>query len=214
MAINYGIIDYGMGNLKSIYNAFKALGHKNVKIVNAPEELEQVDAIILPGVGAFADGMHNLNHMGFVDKLKDEVVIKKKPYLGICLGLQFMADMSHEYGQCKGFGWIKGNVEKIKVSDKIFKVPHMGWNDVEMKNHGILFNNLGDNPVFYFVHSFYLNPLDKILVTSICFHGMEIIASIEKENIFGVQFHPEKSLGAGLQVLNNFCDYVEKNQDA
>ncbi len=208
METQYGIIDYGMGNLKSIYNAIKAL-EKPVQVIKTPDRLADVDAIILPGVGAFADGMKNLTEKGFVPRLEEEVVHGGKPYLGICLGMQFLADLSSEFGQCLGLGWITGAVEKITVSDHSFKIPHMGWNNLSVKTPGVLFNNVDKDPVFYFVHSFYLNAAHEQEVTATCYHGMDIVASVEKDNIFGVQFHPEKSLGAGLQVLNNFCEYAE-----
>lgn len=210
MEAAYGIIDYGMGNLKSIFNAVKALG-KQAVMVKDPHTLSGVDAVILPGVGAFADGMANLNRSGMVHAMEKEVFDRKKPFLGICLGMQFLADMSYEFGQCLGLGWINGAVEKIRVSDASFKIPHMGWNNVAIKHPGVLFQGVDPDPVFYFVHSFYLNPVDDAHITSTCYHGMDVTASVEKDHVFGVQFHPEKSLGAGLQVLNNFCGFVEKS---
>lgn len=208
MDAHYGVIDYGMGNLKSIFNAVKALGKQPVLVKN-PDTLCDVDAIILPGVGAFADGMNNLNRSGMVHAMEKEVFDAQKPFLGICLGMQFLADMSYEFGQYLGLGWINGSVEMIQVKDQSFKIPHMGWNNIDIKYPGILFQGIDPDPVFYFVHSFYLNPVDENHVTSTCYHGMEVTASVEKGHIFGTQFHPEKSLGSGLQVLNNFCSFVE-----
>jgi len=206
------IVDYGMGNIQSIYNAFEVVGEKAC-IVNDPSELSDAKAIILPGVGAFSDGIKNLQKLGFIDPLEEEVLRKGKPYLGICLGMQFLARESHEHGLHKGFGWIPGAVKKIEPSDPGFKVPHMGWNNVKvLKKDDVLFAGLGENPVFYFVHSYHLEPEEAFggRVTSTSWHGTTITASVRKDNIFGVQFHPEKSQGAGLKLLENFVALVNR----
>lgn len=207
------IIDYRAGNLQSVENAFEALGHET-HITNDPDELRSASAIVLPGVGAFGDGMASLRELGLVDVLNKEVIEKKKPYLGICLGLQFLADESHEHGTHRGLGWLKGTVEKIKINDNNkFRVPHVGWNELNMKRPSLLFDNFSEGmvPVFYFVHSFSLVVAaeDQDVVTSTCWHDTDLTASIQKENIFGVQFHPEKSQKAGLRVLENFINYIE-----
>ena len=203
------IIDYGMGNLSSVLNAFEAIGDK-VKIIKKPSELSDCDGIVLPGVGAFSTAMGNLKKAGFLDKLKEEVILKKKPYLGICLGLQLLAEKSYEGGVHKGFGWIKGYVKRLEPSDSSFKIPHMGWNNVKIKKQGGILKGLEDKePVFYFVHSYGIFPKEDV-ISSTCMHGQEVIASIQKGNIFGVQFHPEKSQMAGLSLLKNFSDIVNK----
>jgi glutamine amidotransferase len=206
------MIDYGMGNLQSIYNAFEAIGEK-VHITDKPGELASASAIILPGVGAFSDGMRNLRQSGMVDALNEEVGVRGKPYFGICLGMQFLALKSHEDGLHDGLGWIDGVVKRIEPTDKQVKVPHMGWNDVAVVRKDGLFAGLEDNPVFYFVHSYHLEVENgsSHVVTSTCQHGITITASVQKDNIFGVQFHPEKSQQAGLAVLRSFRDMVKGN---
>ncbi len=207
------IIDYGMGNLQSISNAFELLG-ENVTIVNDPSKLRQAKAIILPGVGAFGDGIKNLQERGFIPVLQEEVIEKKKPYLGVCLGLQFLAKTSEEHGIHQGLGWINGEVKHIKPNSQQFKIPHIGWNEITFQEKTTLFDDLGDKETFYFVHSYALSlaPEEADTITSTCWHGTTITASIQKGNIFGVQFHPEKSQGAGLKVLENFCKYVHQQQ--
>ncbi len=211
------IVDYGMGNLRSIANAFEALGEQ-VAIVKEPSALAAADAIVVPGVGAFGDGMANLKKAGFLETLRAEVIGKKKPYLGICLGMQFLAERGLEHGEHAGFGWVKGVVRKIQPKDQRIKVPHMGWNDVAVRERAdpVLFGGLGTGPVFYFVHSYFLEPAEseKGTVSSTCWHGEDVVASIRKGNIFGVQFHPEKSQKAGLRLLKNFIDYAKKSRQA
>ncbi|OGS72941.1 MAG: imidazole glycerol phosphate synthase, glutamine amidotransferase subunit [Flavobacteria bacterium RIFCSPLOWO2_12_FULL_35_11] len=201
------IIDYNMGNLRYVANAFVALGQE-VMVTSNPNDLRSASAIILPGVGAFSDGKRNLEKLGFIEILNEEVIEKGKPYLGICLGMQFLAQESYENGCHKGFGWINGNVKRIKPCESKYKVPHMGWNNVQVQRKDGLFVGLGEGPVFYFVHSYCLDIEESSFnyVTSTCWHGVRITASVQKENIFGVQFHPEKSQGAGLKLLKNFVD--------
>jgi len=205
------IIDYSAGNLQSIYNAFEALG-EDVIITKDPSKLKDAKAIVLPGVGAFRDGINNLRDMGFVEALNEEIMQKKKPYLGVCLGLQFLAEKSLEHGEYEGLGWIKGAVKKIEPNDRKFKIPHMGWNDIKITKDSALFNGLVDEPVFYFVHSYYLDVDENEVVSSTCWHGQDITASVQKDNIFAVQFHPEKSQGAGLKVLKNFIEFVNRSE--
>lgn len=206
------IIDYGMGNLQSISNAFEALGEETI-IASKPFELCSAKAIVLPGVGAFRDGMRNLRRSGFVETLNKEIIEKKKPYLGICLGMQFLAEKSLEHGIHQGLGWIKGTVKKLEPNDSRFKIPHMGWNNIEVADKSILFEGLKDDPVFYFVHSYHLDINEDEAISSFCWHGQKIIASIQKENIFGVQFHPEKSQTAGIKLLKNFIELVGRRED-
>ncbi len=209
------IIDYGMGNLQSIRNAFEVLGAE-VFVTNDPNDLERATAIILPGVGAFRDGMRNLREKGFIPILQEQIIEQKKPYLGICLGMQFLAKRSHEHGLYEGLGWIDGEVTLIKPEKGGYKVPHVGWNEVQFKRKCSLFNDLGEKETFYFVHSYSLVPTidEQNIVLGTTWHGTEIVASIQKGNIFGVQFHPEKSQGAGLKILENFLQLVrQQGQD-
>lgn len=200
-----------MGNVQSVFNAFQLLG-ESVKLTHDPQILSESEGIILPGVGSFSDGMKNLREKNLLDILEKEVIEKKKPYLGICLGLEFLAKKSFEGGEHEGFGWINGMVEKIVPSDSMLKVPHMGWNDTKIiKNKGILKEI--QNPVFYYLHSYYLNvdPSEKDIITSVCNYGEVLIsATIQKENIYAVQFHPEKSQSTGIKLLKNFVDEIRK----
>ena len=198
-----GIIDYGMGNLKSVANACLALGAK-ANIVNTPEALSGEDCIILPGVGAFGDGMNNLRKQGWIDALEEEVRVKKKPFLGLCLGMQLLATTSSEHGEHQGFNWIKGIVERIP--NLSVRVPHIGWNEVRIVKKEGLYDGLGDKQSFYFVHSYMFKPEDFSVVSGICSHGMDFAASIEIGNIYATQFHPEKSHKIGLAVLKNFLN--------
>lgn len=208
------IIDYGMGNVRSIYNAFTLLG-KEVIITDDPKIIAESEAIILPGVGAFSDGMNNLKKKGLIDVLKNEVITKKKPYLGICLGLEFLATQSNEGGIFPGLGWIKGEVVKIQSQELAVKVPHIGWDDTKILKNDKLFNEI-DDPSYYYLHSYHLrlHPDEKNIVTSTCnYGGVEIISSIHKENIYATQFHPEKSQETGLKLLKNFIEKVTQNAE-
>lgn len=205
------IVDYGMGNIRSISNALNLLGEE-VVITDKPNALSDAEAVILPGVGAFSDGIRNLKKKGLIQVLEKEVIEKQKPYLGICLGLEFLAEKSLEGGTYEGLGWIKGIVTKIQTNDPQFKVPHIGWNDTKiLKNNG-LFKDIED-PTFYYVHSFYLKVDDseKDIITSICdYGGTQITATIQKNNIYATQFHPEKSQLTGIKLLKNFLDDIRK----
>lgn len=200
-----------MGNVQSVFNAFQLL-EENIEITDNSKTLANADAIILPGVGAFSDGMRNLKERGLIEVLQTEVVDKKKPYLGICLGLEFLAKKSFEGGEHEGLGWINGVVEKIVPNDKTLKVPHMGWNDTKVLKKDGLLKEIED-PVFYYLHSYYLNtaPSEKDVVTSVCDYGEVMISStIQKDNIYAVQFHPEKSQSTGIKLLKNFVDEIRR----
>lgn len=210
------VIDYKMGNLRSISNAFGLLGEK-VVIAEKPGVLADADAIIIPGVGAFRDGIKNLRELGFVASLEKEVIGNKKPFLGVCLGMQIIAKRSFENGEYEGLGWVDFDVKRIIPQGGNFRIPHMGWNELELIDEGgTLFKGISKSAVVYFVHSYCLKPNNeesKKFVTSTCYHGETIIASIEKENIFGFQFHPEKSQNTGLAILKNFIE-LTKNKNA
>lgn len=204
------IVDYNMGNVKSVYNAFELLGAE-VEIINEPKKLKNSEVIVLPGVGAFKDGIKNLEKMGYMEILEEEVIDNKKPYLGICLGLEFLAENSFEGGETKGFGWIKGEIKKINTEESNLKVPHMGWDDTIIKRHDGLLKEM-NNPVFYYLHSYYFDveKIESEYIEAICDYGKtRIISSIHKKNIFAVQFHPEKSQESGLKLMNNFLEYIK-----
>lgn len=198
-----------MGNIRSVMNAFNLLEEK-LEITDDPKKLSQAEAIILPGVGAFSDGMKNLRQKGLIEVLEKEVIEKKKPYLGICLGLEFLAKKSFEGGEHEGLGWIDGVVTRIIPNDSTLKIPHMGWNDTTIVKTGGLLNEL-DNPIFYYLHSYYLkvDNAEKDVITSTCdYGGIPIIATVQKNNIYAVQFHPEKSQTTGIKLLKNFLDDI------
>ncbi len=195
------IIDYGMGNLRSVSKAFEALKIEHI-ISSDPMSLQQADKILLPGVGAFGDGMQNLKKLGFEEALTQEVIHKKKPLLGICLGMQLLAKTSEEMGQHRGLGFV--NADIIGFQTQELKVPHVGWNNVRYTQEGSLFKDIPDNSDFYFVHSFHMVSEDKGLATGVSDYGYEFISSVEQGNIFGCQFHPEKSQKHGLDILKNF----------
>jgi len=196
------IIDYGLGNLGSIYNMLKKIGETEIFITSNKVDISMADKIILPGVGSFDSGINNLKELDLIDLLTEEVFIKGKNFLGICLGMQLLFTSSEE-GSELGLNWIKGNVNKFTPSTK-YRVPNMGWNYVEKKKDCLLFNNLELNSKFYFVHSFYVKCEDPDNVCGVSSYGIEFDAVVNKNNIWGVQFHPEKSHRFGKQLLRNF----------
>lgn len=199
------IVDYGAGNLQSVVNAFEAIG-QHPRVVTGPEPLADAAAIVLPGVGAFGDGMAQLRRLDVVGALRERVIVGKTPFLGICLGMQFLAQVGLEHGEHQGLGWIDGTVERLKSAPGGPRVPHIGWNAVHMDAASPLFEGLPPDPVFYFVHSYHLAlaPRGAAAMTSWCDHGQRITASVQQEHVFGVQFHPEKSQRNGLTLLENF----------
>jgi len=202
------IIDYGMGNLRSVMNAFESLGCP-AQIAHHPQELRTSERIVLPGVGAFGDGMSNLRAGGWLDVLEEEVRQKGKLFLGLCLGMQLLATTGTEHGIHSGLDWIPGVAKRICTDDPMLRVPQIGWNDVRIIKRDGLYAGLGDSQTFYFVHSYILSPTDPAVVSGMCVHGEEFAASVEVDNIFATQFHPEKSQKAGLAVLRNFLDIGE-----
>lgn len=203
------IIDYGAGNLRSVMNAFEFIG-QSPALVTDPDELARADAIVLPGVGSFGEGMENLKILNLIEPLSEEVVVKRKPYLGICLGLQFLANDSREHGTHEGFGWVPGTVERIRPCNGKFRVPHMGWNNVKMERPSPLCEGIEPDSDFYFVHSYHFVPADgnEGVVSMTAWHGQTVTAAVEQDNIFGVQFHPEKSQRCGLNLLENFTKLI------
>ena len=197
------IVDYGMGNLRSVANAFEWLGC-DANIVERPRDLEGADRIVLPGVGAFGDGIRKLRTGGWIDTLEEEVRRKGKLFLGVCLGMQLLATTSTEHGTHNGMNWIPGVVERIQCEDIHVRVPHIGWNDVYFTGVGPLYGGMESSGVFYFAHSYVFRPTDLSVVNGVCHHGIEFAASVGIGNIFATQYHPEKSQSAGLAVLKNF----------
>jgi len=198
-----GVVDYGMGNLCSVSNALEALGAK-VKLCMTPEDMSDVERIILPGVGAFHDCMENLKRRGFAEALEEAVRRKGKPIMGICLGMQAMARRSFEGGECEGLGWFDADVVRLQPVGQSLRVPQIGWNDIRYRTDCPLFSSLPPAPDFYFVHSYFMKCDDGRDVAATCEYGGTITVSVCRDNIFATQFHPEKSQDFGLKVLDNF----------
>lgn len=195
------IIDYGMGNLASVKNAFIKLGYE-AHTTSDPDEIFQADKVVLPGVGAFADAIHNIRDLG-MDKIIYKLVEKGTPFLGICLGLQLLFTESYENGIHKGLDIIPGRVEKFNLPAQ-FKVPQMGWNSIEIDPASQLLAGVPNGSYFYFVHSYYVVPEDESVVAARTNYGMDFVSAVEKGNVFATQFHPEKSSAMGLKILRNF----------
>jgi glutamine amidotransferase len=212
--MSVAIIEYGMGNVRSVANAFEEIGVNSI-ITDDPADIKSARAVVLPGVGAFKKGIENLQDRNLIDVLNTEVITKKRPFLGICLGMQLLATHGYEHGKNRGLGWIPGKVVQIEPQGKEYRIPHMGWNEVSVLNNQYLFEGLGNNPVFYFVHGFHLkvDKNERDVVTSTCWHGEEIVASVHLSNIMGVQFHPEKSQRAGLKLISNFVEMMMGSHD-
>ncbi|MDO4730741.1 MAG: imidazole glycerol phosphate synthase subunit HisH [Clostridia bacterium] len=201
------IIDYNAGNLASVYNALQFIGC-DCRISNNPDDIIASDAVILPGVGAYAHAVDSIDRLGLRKPVLD-FINSGKPFLGICLGLQLLFEGSFESPGAKGLGIFNGTIKKIpKLSD--FKVPHMGWNSLSFNKDCYLFDNINNNPYVYFVHSFYLDSPDKSIVSSQSDYSVTIDASVYKDNICATQFHPEKSGDLGIQMLKNFSIYITK----
>ncbi|MEW5691872.1 MAG: imidazole glycerol phosphate synthase subunit HisH [Candidatus Hydrogenedentota bacterium] len=199
------VVDYGMGNLRSVAKSIEAVGG-SVIVSNKREEIKNADKIVLPGVGAFAEGMNNLNKLGVIETLYEEVKLKKKPFLGICLGMQLLATESYEHGIYKGLNWISGKVKLLGADGIKVKIPHIGWDDVKIIKKHKIFNTFSENTIFYFVHSYYFECDDKEFVIATCNYGIEFPAAICRDTIMATQFHPEKSQSSGLKLLRNFIN--------
>lgn len=200
------IVDYGMGNLRSVEKGFLKVG-VDAKVISDSKAIDNADAVVLPGVGAFRDCMRNLNNAGITEAIIRNIE-KGKPFLGICLGLQMLFSESEEFGTCKGLDVLKGRVVRFPASG--LKVPHMGWNNVKVLRRPPIFDGISDNSYFYFVHSFYVVPEDKEVVATTTDYGLEFTSMVWKDNIFATQFHPEKSQGLGLKILKGFGEFVKK----
>ena len=208
-----GIIDYGSGNIRSVFKSFEKAASLvsskvKIKVVNNCEELKELEKIVLPGVGAFADCMKGLkNKPGLLGAIKRKVLEDKKPFLGICVGMQLLANSSSEYGHTEGLSWIDGEVNSIKITQKNIKIPHMGWNSILFETDHPLLKNIKKDEDFYFVHSYKFNVKNNDFVLAKTNYGSDITAIVIKDNILGTQFHPEKSQIAGIQFIKNFIEW-------
>ncbi len=198
------IINYNLGNPKSIQNMIKHIGGGEVCISNNPDEIASAKRLILPGVGHFQHGMEQLQLLGLVDVLKKEVLVNKKPILGICLGMQLLTKHSEE-GNIEGLGFVDAQTKKFKFDNPQLKVPHMGWNTVVFKKDSQLNNGISLNPRYYFVHSYYVECANQQDVLCTTHFGHNFVSGFQHQNIFGLQFHPEKSHKFGMELLDNFC---------
>jgi glutamine amidotransferase len=197
-----GIVDYGKGNLNSVLNAIGSQG-ANGRIVNRPEDIKACSHIILPGVGAFGKAMEALRGGGWIKALEQHARVKGKPFLGICLGMQLLAQRGTEHGDHEGLGWVPGTVVRLESSAQA-RIPHIGWNGVEIVGSPMLFAGVESGRDYYFVHSYALRPDDESCVTGWCHHGERFAAAVQHDNIHATQFHPEKSQQCGLAILKNF----------
>lgn len=201
------VIDYGLGNLRSVAGAVKKLGY-DVVLSSKAEDIIHAEKLILPGVGAFGDGMRNILNMGLKEILDEQVLSAKKPILGICLGSQLMAKEGFEFGNHKGLGWVDGKVVKLGIEECGLKVPHVGWNNLIRLKEDTLLKDIPNDGLFYYVHSYHMETDDRDMVIAECEYGKRFTAAFHKENIYATQFHPEKSQLSGLKVLENFLKRV------
>ena len=207
--MNVTIVDYNSGNISSVINSFKevAKNEVNIEVTSDLEKIKFSDKIVLPGQGSFKSCIDALKNIkGLVDTLDEFVLINKKPLLGICVGLQMFADIGYEEKETNGLGWIPGKVSKIDNQKGKYKLPHIGWNQLNIVKNSKIFNGLENNSHMYFVHSYEFIPEDKNVISATTDYSTNIICAVEKDNIFGTQFHPEKSDNAGLKMINNFIN--------
>ena len=207
--MNITIVDYKSGNISSVINSFNEVAKDKVKIevTSDIKKIKSSDKVVLPGQGSFKSCVDALNNIsGLVESLNDFVLTNKKPLLGICVGLQMFADVGYEEIETKGLGWISGKVSKIDNQNGKFKLPHIGWNQINILKDSKIFKDIENNSHMYFVHSYELVPNDKRVVSSTTDYSTDIVCSVEKENIFGTQFHPEKSDKIGLKIIENFIN--------
>ena len=207
--MNVTIVDYNSGNISSVINSFKevAQGKVNIEVTSDLNKIKSSDKVVLPGQGSFKSCVDALNKIkGLTDILNEFVINDKKPLLGICVGLQMFADIGYEETETKGLGWISGKVSKIDNQNGKFKLPHIGWNQINIIKDSKIFQNIENNSHMYFVHSFEFIPNDKNVVSATTDYSSNIVCSVEKENIFGTQFHPEKSDKTGLKIIDNFIN--------
>ena len=207
--MNVTIVDYNSGNISSVINSFKEVAKDkvNIEVTSDLNKIKLSDKVVLPGQGSFKSCIDALNKIeGLTDTLNEFVKTNKKPLLGICVGLQMFADIGYEESETKGLGWISGKVSKIDNQNGKFKLPHIGWNQINIVKESKIFKNIENKSHMYFVHSYEFIPSDKNVVSAITDYSSSIVCSVEKENIFGTQFHPEKSDKIGLNIINNFIN--------
>ena len=201
------VIDYGMGNLRSVQKGFERVGHEAV-VTSDKATILDADKVVLPGVGAFADCMRNLDQLGLVDTVR-KVIGSGRPFMGICLGLQLLFEEGEEFGIHEGLGVLKGRVVRFPAevpgnTEQLYKIPHMGWNRIKIKRLPPYLKDIADGGYFYFVHSYYVVPQDMGIAATTTEYGVEFVSSVWKDNIFATQFHPEKSQELGLKILKAF----------
>ncbi|MDC3385291.1 imidazole glycerol phosphate synthase subunit HisH [Candidatus Pelagibacter sp.] len=207
--MNVTIVDYNSGNISSVINSFKEVAKEKIKIEVSSEldKIKSSDKIVLPGQGSFKSCVDALNSIdGLVDTLNEFTIINKKPLLGICVGFQMFADVGYEEMETQGLGWISGEVSKIDNQNGKFKLPHIGWNELNIVKDSQIFRDIKNKSHMYFVHSYEFIPKDKNVISATTDYSSNIVCSVEKENIFGTQFHPEKSDKEGLKIIDNFLN--------
>jgi len=197
------IIDYGMGNLLSVQRAFEKCGSDAV-IIDNPLELRDAERIVLPGVGAFPDAMDNLRKNGWIEELNRAVLEKETPVLGICLGMQLLADKGYEVRECDGLGYIPGEIIRFTQTQEKERIPHVGWNEILKREDSPLFDGIADGTNYYFVHSYHFRVANEENIATVTPYCGEFVSSVIKDNIVGTQFHPEKSQKAGFKLIKNF----------
>lgn len=206
------IIDYGSGNLRSAAKAFEHSCREygldfDVLVTDSAADLDAASHIVLPGQGAFADCMSGLENSGMLEALRENVIVHGKPFLGICVGMQLLADKGLEHGEHDGLGWVGGVVEPLQLDDKALKIPHMGWNEVEILSDHPIFKDVENGAHYYFVHSFVFKCNEGKHLMSVADYGGQITAMVANANMIGVQFHPEKSQESGMLLLRNFLNW-------
>ena len=205
--MNVTIVDYNSGNISSVINSFREVvkDKVNIEVTSDLYKIKSSDKVVLPGQGSFKSCVNALNSInGLVDTLNEFAINNKKPLLGICVGLQMFADIGYEETETKGLGWLSGKVSKIDNKHGKFKLPHIGWNEINIIQKSKIFKNIENKSHMYFVHSYEFIPKDKNVITATTDYSSNIVCSVEKENIFGTQFHPEKSDKLGLKIIENF----------
>ena len=203
------IVDYSSGNISSVINSFKEVAQNKatIEVTSDLEKIKASDKIVLPGQGSFKSCVDALNKIsGLNDALNEFVLVNKKPLLGICVGLQMFADVGYEETETKGLGWISGKVSKIDNQNGKYKLPHIGWNQINILKDSKIFKQVENNSHMYFVHSYEFVPTDKTVISATTDYSTKVVCSVEKENLFGTQFHPEKSDKTGLKIINNFIN--------
>ena len=203
------IVDYSSGNISSVINSFKKVAKDkvNIEVTSDLGKIKSSDKLVLPGQGSFKSCVDALNKInGLTEALHEFAINNKKPLLGICVGLQMFADIGYEETETKGLGWISGKVSKIDNQNGKYKLPHIGWNQINLVKQSKIFENIENNSHMYFVHSYEFIPEDKNVISATTDYSKNIVCSVEKENIFGTQFHPEKSDKLGLKIIDNFIN--------